>query len=496
MTHPACPEQRPVWKLVISLTLVYIHVYVRDWVEGEGTVQSVTEKVQYGNHVLQVEPFGIAQVHREERHGHARSQFSLWLGSNLTIADFALGFLPVSLGLPWSWTILAIVVGNLMGAYVVGLFAAMGPVYGVPQLIIGRHSFGRVGGYLPALFNYVSTIGWFTVNNILGSFGLRVLFPNLQFWQAAVILVCIQGLLAIYGHNLIHAYERVMSVLLAILFAIVSVLALHHTAALMAYRPPLHGSLWPLFAIMVAAVFSYSGSWSPYASDYSRYLPANTPRKGIVGWAFLGSFLATAWLELVGVAVAILAGAQADPIAALHHVMGGFGGVAVIAIILGGTAADALNLYSNGLSAGAFDIRVPRWLLTVIASLIGLGLSLSGSAQFEQNFENFLLMLGYWITPWMGVLLTDFYFFHAHRQGNTDGRSRRSVYLPGLLAFVIGIAAATPFMDGPLYEGPVAKALQGADLSFYVGFLVAALVYGVLRRSMDVRSHRAERVAS
>lgn len=448
-------------------------------------MRPVTEKVEYGNRVLQVEPFGVTHVGRSERHGQARSQFTLWLGSNLTIADFALGFLPISLGLSWGWTVAAIVVGNLLGAYVVGLFAAMGPSYGVPQLMIGRITFGRMGGYLPALFNYVSTIGWFTINNILGSFGLRVLFPHLQFWQAAVILVFIQGLLAIYGHNLIHAYERIMSVLLAILFAIATVIALQHPTALAAYHPSVHGSLWPLFAIMVAAAFSYSGSWGPYASDYSRYLPAKTSRKAIVIWAFLGSFVATVWLELVGVAVAILAGAQSNPIVALYHVMGGFGGVAVIAIILGGTAADALNLYSNGLSAGAFDIHLPRWLLTVVASLLGLGLSLTGSAQFEHNFENFLLMLGYWITPWMGVLLTDFYLFRAYRQADADGRSHSRVYLPGLLAFVIGIVAASPFMNGPLYEGPVAKALQGADLSFYVGFLVSALAYGVLRRSGD-----------
>jgi NCS1 family nucleobase:cation symporter-1 len=33
-----------------------------------------------------------------------------------------------------------------------------------------------------------------------------------------------------------------------------------------------------------------------------------------------------------------------------------------------------------------------------------------------------------------------------------------------------------------LIVGPVAGALHGADLSFYVGFLVAALVYSALSR--------------
>ncbi|MCL6594280.1 MAG: cytosine permease, partial [Alicyclobacillus sp.] len=245
---------------------------------------SITEsqQVRYGERVLAVEPYGVQRVAAAERHGSARSQFTLWLGCNLTIADYALGFLPVSLGLPWGWAIAAILVGNLLGALAVGLCAAMGPVYGQPQLMIGRVSFGRVGGYVPAVLNYVSTIGWYTVNNILGSFGLCTLFPHLPFWLAATLLAAVQSLLAIYGHNLIHLYERVMSVVLGVLFCMVSVIALRHTDALLAYHPAA-AHPWPAFWVMVAAAFSYIGSWGPYASDYSRYLPADVSRRRVVG---------------------------------------------------------------------------------------------------------------------------------------------------------------------------------------------------------------------
>lgn len=443
---------------------------------------TASSNIRYGKQVLAVEPYGVEPVQSGERHGRVASQFTLWLGSNLTIADFALGFLPISLGLSWMWTIAAVLVGNVLGALVLSSCAAMGPVYGVPQLIIGRRTFGRIGGYLPAFLNYVSTIGWFTVNNILGTFGLKVLFPNLAFWQGSVLLVCVQGLLAVYGHNLIHVYERVMSVVLGILFLIVSIIALQHHTALAAYHPTVHQP-WVMFAIMVGAAFSYIGSWGPYASDYSRYLEPSVARRKVIGNAFWGSFLASVWLELVGAAVAVLAGGHhGDPISSLHFVMGGFGTIAVIAIILGGTAADALNLYSNALSAGAFDIRLPRWVLAVLASLIGLTLSLLGSGHFEQNYENFLLMLGYWITPWVGVLLTDFYLLRAYRDVNRDGRQRSKVFWPGMISFLIGILVSIPFMDGPLYEGPVAKSLGGADLSFYVGFLVAAILYYALQK--------------
>ncbi|HVB92684.1 MAG TPA: hypothetical protein VND67_00070, partial [Acidimicrobiales bacterium] len=51
-----------------------------------------------------------------------------------------------------------------------------------------------------------------------------------------------------------------------------------------------------------------------------------------------------------------------------------------------------------------------------------------------------------------------------------------------LVALVVGFGAMVPFMDTGLVVGRIAKELDGADLSFFVGFLVAGLVYYPLRR--------------
>jgi NCS1 family nucleobase:cation symporter-1 len=51
-----------------------------------------------------------------------------------------------------------------------------------------------------------------------------------------------------------------------------------------------------------------------------------------------------------------------------------------------------------------------------------------------------------------------------------------------MTALVVGFTAMVPFMDTGLVVGPAAKALDGADISFYVGFVVGALVYWPLRK--------------
>src|SRR6266851_552952 len=174
----------------------------------------MAETARYGDRVTIPEPYSIEHIPFAERHGHSRQLLWLWLAANLTIADYAIGFLPFSLGLAWS--------------------AAMGPAAGYPQMFIGRRAFGHIGGYIPAALNWLSTAGWFTVNTILGSFAIQLLLPGLPFWVAAAILVVLQTLLVIYGHNVIQEFERYMVLILGLLFAIATVIALTHGSAIAA----------------------------------------------------------------------------------------------------------------------------------------------------------------------------------------------------------------------------------------------------------------------
>jgi purine-cytosine permease-like protein len=46
-----------------------------------------------------------------------------------------------------------------------------------------------------------------------------------------------------------------------------------------------------------------------------------------------------------------------------------------------------------------------------------------------------------------------------------------------LVALVVGFCDMIPFMDTSLVGGPISKVMGGADISFYVGFVVGAVVY-------------------
>src|SRR3984893_2888639 len=447
----------------------------------------VAESARYGDRVAIPEPYSIEHIPFADRHGHSRQLLWLWLAANLTIADYAIGFLPVRvLGLALWPTIIALALGNILGGLVLAWSAAMGPAAGYPQMFIGRRAFGRVGGYIPAALNWLSTAGWFTVNTILGSFAIQLLIPEIPFAVAAALLVVVQTLLVIYGHNLIQAFERYMALILGILFAIATVIALTHGATIAAWHPKPVGSTLALFAIVLAVSFSYILSWSPYASDYSRYLPEITSRSYIAIYVFIGAAVASFLTEVVGVLVAILAPGASTPVAALKVAMGGFGAFAVVAVILGATTANVLNLYSNTISAKVLDIRLPRWQLAIVGGALAFIVALIGYQNFTQNYQNFLIVLDYWIMPWLAIVLLDFYVFkHREPMGFSEAPSWNR---NGLIAWVVGLVVSLLFISeqfqvfGVKAHGPLAGWFGDADFGYFIGFIVVAVVYVVFNR--------------
>jgi nucleobase:cation symporter-1, NCS1 family len=436
---------------------------------------------EYRGQVLTVEPHGIEQVSASERHGRPRTLFTLWLSANMGLPVWLVGALAVVFGLGFADGVAAIIVGNIIGCGLLALTASMGPEIGMPQLSFTRHSFGVRGAYLPALLNWVSTSGWYAVNSIVGAFAIERL-TTLPFWVSLLILTAAQMLLGIYGYNLIHRFEAVSAVLLAIIFLLMSVIGLPQAHFGLTSKLPFADHLG-LFVLMTTAVASYVFSWSPYASDYARYLPAETPKWRVFTAVFAGSFIGCVWLQVLGAAVATI-GLNLAPIDLVVKVMGPIWVPALIAVIIGTVAANALNIYTGALSLLTLDVPIKRWVSVIAVGILGGLLALYGSSGLSAKYENFLLLISYWIGPWLAVVLVDF-FLHpglpTRPEKGWRATFRRAVEWPGLVAFLVGLIVSIPFMNSALYVGPMANLLHGADIAYYIGLLVAGLLYYVLR---------------
>jgi nucleobase:cation symporter-1, NCS1 family len=134
------------------------------------------------------------------------------------------------------------------------------------------------------------------------------------------------------------------------------------------------------------------------------------------------------------------------------------------------------------------SVRVITVAFTAALSLIG---ALAATQNFLGNFSNFLLLVLYLFVPWTAVNLVDYYIVRRGHYAIAEIFNPHGMYgrwgWRGILAYLIGFAAMVPFFNvGTLYEGAAAKALNGADISFFVRLPVAGLLYYAFTRSVDV----------
>jgi purine-cytosine permease-like protein len=236
-------------------------------------------------------------------------------------------------------------------------------------------------------------------------------------------------------------------------------------------------------------------------SSYTRYLPRKVPAASIAAWVFAGSAISAIWLEFVGAAVAT-ASPKEDFIASLSRygqsLIPGSGSalqIITFASMFGIVGVCVYEAMLSGLSfVDAFrPVRISArvrvvWLLTI--ALVVYVLVVALPPDYLTNYNGFLLFMLYFLVPWTAVNLTDFYFVRKERYAvaellRKDGGVYGRWAPKGIAAYLIGFAVMVPFFSNPIYTGPVAKALGGADITVAVGVPVAAGLFYLLMRRHD-----------
>lgn len=437
----------------------------------------------YRTRTLAVEPHGIDHIEEDQRHGNPRNQFSIRFSPVIYLAPIFLGGASIpSIGL-WG-SITAILLGNLLGSICTSGCAVMGPRLGIPQLLMGRSAFGYHGNYVPALLSMLLYVGYFTVGTILGAKSLADLL-GLPYVPVVLAVGVISTLIAIFGYNLLHAFGRWITRVSLVVLVVVSVFLVFHGVGAGA-QPELSGTEYGLaWLLEFTVVFSYTMSWAPYASDYSRYLARDTRRAKVYWWSFAGLFLATSWMMILG-AVLTTVSVDGGVLAAFEIVLPA--AVLKIVLLTLGIAAiphNSVNLYSGGLATLTWDLPLRRWITVIIGGTIGTVLAIFlGGPDFQDNFNAFLFLVSYYVMPWLAIVFVDYYW--NHRGGRdyppADAFYRKDgplggIRWPGLASFLVGIAMSVPFMATDLFTGPIGHALNGADLSYFVSFAVAGGLY-------------------
>src|SRR5262245_60028397 len=448
-----------------------------------------------GDRVFSVEQHGLDPIPVGDRHGSPRELFWTWLGGAYNYVALAAGALPILFGLSLWQALLAVLIGNVMGAVVFGLCAIHGPHTATATIVNTRAALGHKGNLLAAAISFFSVAGWVAVNSVLAAFALIqllgvagiVLNDVTKAILVGVVLI-VQMAIAIYGHATVVALERVFAIASGILLTGLLIFVLPQIDWMKPAAAEMAGSTTiGTWLLALGVMFAGPLSWANYASDYSRYLPEDTDWKQVALYSGLGMGVANVLGGLIGALLATLVDMN-DPLANIPSILPVWYLVAFLAAVLWGTVANnVLNLYTAGLGLLALRIRTQRWIAVLV---VGIGAAiLTYIAIFVYNFMSlyaqWLTLTLAFLSPWVAILLMDYWLRRGHYDVSglhTWGVGaywfRNGVNWRALGIYILGIVAALAFSNSTLWASPLAvEYLGGADLSLFVGLLLTGTLY-------------------
>ncbi len=456
---------------------------------------------------FEVERQGIDISPETARYGRSYDLFPIWFAGNITILGIPIGAVLVSFGLTIPEALAADFIGCL-SFFIVGLASIPGARVGTATLTLSRAAFGLRGNKAPSFLSWITLVGWETISLIVGTFALEALLAKAGVASnPAIAVVCLLLMavgtfsITLLGHATIVLVQRYAMIVFGIVSAVIVVFMITHIKATVTPKP-ITGSVSTTWLLALSVMFASTVfAWINYAADYTRHLPSRTSAAGMVWWTGIGAIIPGSILIGTGVLVGAQVGlaSAANPIAAMSSLVPTWMAVPfLLTAIAGQLTSNFLNSYSSGLSLLALGIRVPRTRTILIDGTISVLVALYAIliTDFSSTFTSFLSLEVVWIASWSGVYMVDAWDRLKLRRRGYSGEDllrirggqywyRNGINWAGVSCWLIGSVGAFLFTNSALWASPLTKAwLGGADISVFVGILVAGGLYLLVLRYM------------
>lgn len=334
---------------------------------------------------------------------------------------------------------LAIVLGSLIGAGLLGWTARLGCERGLSSAGLMHATYGSAFARLPVLLNIVQLIGWTTFELVVmregtaaiaqQSFGLALdgplgLLLTTTLWGGVLVLLMAGSMLTLV-RKFIGRYGLPL-VVLSLLW-----LSWQFGSQLQAqgfdafWSRPGTGGMGLLSAMDL--VIAMPVSWLPLVADYARH---GRSGRAALGGTWLGYAVANIWCYALGVLVASVAAPGTQLVTALLLAQGGL--IALGLILIDEIDNAYGDVYSGAVSSQsllpAWSLR--RWGMALAVLCTSLALVLP-----MHSIEPFLLLLSSVFVPLYGVILGRL----SARPATTAAIARR-VDVRAALLWLAGIA--------------------------------------------------------
>lgn len=334
-------------------------------------------------------------------HDHASLWFSLGVG--LLVMQVG-AFLIPALSMPQA--LLAIVLGSLIGAGLLGWVAKIACESGLASAGLMHTVYGRKFASLPIVLNIVQLIGWGTFELVVMrdatvAIGRQSGAMSQAWWPMVATLVWGGVVVALISGSMVQLVRKVIArvalplVVLSLLWLTWQFLAVASHAGFQAiWERPGEGGMGVMPALDL--VIAMPISWLPLVADYARH---GVSGKGALRGTWIGYAIANIWCYSLGVLVALVL-PSADLVTALLLAQGGL--IALSLILIDEVDNAYGDAYSGAVSTHSLlpRLSVRRWglVISVVCTLLALLLPM-------HSLEPFLLLLSSVFVPLFGVIL-------------------------------------------------------------------------------------------
>ncbi|MGF1880006.1 purine-cytosine permease family protein [Vibrio splendidus] len=353
----------------------------------------------------------------------------IWLAIGIDISGLFLGSI-LSSGIGFEDALLATFIGSGLLAIIAMLCANIGFQAGVSTPLVSSAVFGRNGGKILGFINGISLVGWFA-------------------FQADFFAFIMVDALAKYDIIISHLTALIGGSVLMMMTAIYGVRAL---GKLSTYSVPLMVTLITIGLFMAA---DYQGGAAPSiedpltlgqaisfvmsiwilaavaAPDIARY--AKTRRDAILG-AGIGFLVGNSAIILIALILTKMTGT--DDLVEVFFTLG-LGMAAIIVLVFAQWTTNSSNLTSGGLCMSMVLPKIPRPVLVVIMTIVGIGIAQLGMVN---KFTDFLMLLSVTIAPAAGVYIVQYYVLDSTKMSFENIQQVPAWIFRGLASWVFGTA--------------------------------------------------------
>lgn len=351
----------------------------------------------------------------------------IWLAIGIDISGLFLGSI-LSSGIGFEDALLATFIGSSLLAVIAMLCANIGFQAGVSTPLVSSAVFGRNGGKILGFINGISLVGWFA-------------------FQADFFAFIMVDALAKYDIVISHLTALIGGSVLMMMTAIYGVRAL---GKLSTYSVPLMVTLITIGLFMAA---DYQGGAAPTiedpltlgqaisfvmsiwilaavaAPDIARY--AKTRRDAILG-AGIGFLVGNSAIILIALILTKMTGT--DDLVEVFFTLG-LGMAAIIVLVFAQWTTNSSNLTSGGLCMSMVLPKIPRPVLVVIMTIVGIGIAQFGMVN---KFTDFLMLLSVTIAPAAGVYIVQYYVLDSARMSFENIQQVPAWMFKGLASWAFG----------------------------------------------------------